>query len=387
MLRPYRMGSCNIALDWKWSSVRQFLPLDLDGLAVEYGALTRRRGVAGGEALVRTLLLVGMPKSSLARASLMAGEAGLAKMNSTALFNRLCRSEKLLELLFRSSLSHVADDGEHFGGLRLLAVDSTVLCGPGSKGVDQRLHTVYDLGKGVPLSVELTGPKGGEHLKRHQCFGSGDLILGDRGYGYNTNFHYALSSGARILIRFNFQTVTLFDESGQRIWSEVANGKVPQTGTVELSVSMDNWPSKLRAVGSRNPEGEAVWLLTDLSQEELPSFKVRDLYRKRWQVELYFKRLKSLLDIDELPTRDGPSARAWIWAKLVLSSLAVLMSHERFSPCGAQESIQPMESIRLRHVGNIPNSTRASTKAKKRQTQRPKKKTSTKLKTIYTMEA
>ena len=246
------------------------------------------------------------------------------------------------------------------------------------------------MSKGVPLSVELTGPRGGEHLRLHQSFGVGDLVLGDRGYGYNTNFHYALSSGARILIRFNFQTVTLFDEAGQRIWSDEANSMVPETGTVELSVSMDNWPSRLRAVGSRNPEGDAIWLLTDLTADELPTSNVRDLYRKRWQVELYFKRLKSLLDIDELPTRDGPSARAWIWAKLVLSSLAVLMAHERFSPCGTscrKDETRPLEDVRLRSLGNFQNPPRTSPKAEKRQTERNAKMAPAKTKTIYTLEA
>lgn len=359
------MGSFPEILDWKWSSVRQFLPLELDSLAVDCGALTRRRGVSGGEALVRALLLIGLPKSSFERASQMAAEAGLAKMNSTAFFKRLIASEILLETLFRLSLKHAADSGERWGTLRVLAADSTVLSGPGSKGMDQRLHTVYDLSKGVPLSVDLTGPRGGEHLKRHNSFGEGDLILGDRGYGYNTNFHYALSSGARILIRFNFDTVTLFDLSGQRLMGEQANPLVPQTGTVELQVSMKNWSSPLRAIGCRNPKGDVVWLLTDLSPEELPTSNARDVYRKRWQVELYFKRLKSLIDLDELPTRDGPSARAWIWAKLLLSSLAVLMAHERFSPFGVhqEEDNQPLEDVRSRSNGPFQNLARTNAKA------------------------
>jgi len=52
-----------------------------------------------------------------------------------------------------------------------------------------------------------------------------------------------------------------------------------------------------------------VWLITDLSRDELPTDSARELYSQRWQIELYFKRLKSILDLDELPTRDGPSTR------------------------------------------------------------------------------
>jgi hypothetical protein len=370
------MGSGNEVLDWKWSSARQFLPFDLDGLAVDSGALSRRRGVDNGEALVRSLLLLGLPNSSMERASVMAAQAGLARMNATAMFNRLCGSEALLRTLYNHSLKHAVDTQERWGNLRLLAVDATVLCGPGAKGTDQRLHTVYDLSKGLALSVDLTGPEGGEALWRHQSFGFGDLVLGDSGYGYNRSFHWALRAGARILIRFNFQSVKLYDEQGERIWAPAANAAVPESGTVELRVEMANWPSPLRAVGSRNPKGEPVWLLTDLSQDELPTSQVRELYRKRWQVELYFKRLKSLLDLDELPTRDGPSARPWIWAKLILASLAVLLAHERFSPWGHPcDQMEPMEGIRLRRpgLGTSPAHARPAkkTRAAQGQTARP----------------
>lgn len=342
-------------MDWNWSAARAFLPFDLDAEAVDSGALVRRRGVPGGEALVRTLLLVALPGSSLARASAMAWAAGFAKMNPTALFNRLRRSERLLKSLFLHTLSQAPVEAQGlWNGLRLLAVDATFLCGPGAKGTDQKLHTVYDLSRGSPRSVDLTDVKGGETLRRHASFGFGDLLLCDSGYGYNRSFHWALRSGARFLIRFEFQSVKLYDEKGERIWPEGANAKIPSTGSVELRVEMENWPAPLRAVGALNPDGEPVWLLTDLAPEELPKDEVYPLYRKRWQVELYFKRLKSLLDLDALPTRDGPTARPWIWAKLVLASLAALLAHGRFSPCGpgaGQAAPGALEDFRPRRHG------------------------------------
>ena len=114
--------------------------------------------------------------------------------------------------------------------------------------------------------------------------------------------------------------------------AEEADVTIPAHGTTEMTVKMSDWPHPLRAVGGRNAEGEPRWILTNLSQKELPHSEVRQLYRKRWQVELFFKRLKSLLHADQLPTRDGPTARPWIWAKLLIASLAVLIGHERFSP-------------------------------------------------------
>ena len=141
---------------------------------------------------------------------------------------------------------------------------------------------------------------------------------------------------------------------------------------MEVKVTLPGWSKPLRAVGARNPKGEPVWLLTDLSEEDLPTSQVRELYAKRWQVELYFKRLKSLMDLDELPTRDGPTARPWIWAKLLLASLAVLLADERFSPWGApgEEPAQPVGTHGTRNDSDHASTARAPHTAKARKTQR-----------------
>ncbi len=335
------------------------------------------------------LLLVGLPKASLERAARMAGDAGLAAMSGPALFKRVVRSEKLLRALFFHTLRFSVDVGEGWGKWRLLAVDATALCGPGARGTDQRLHTVYDLNRGLPLSVEITDCRGGEALWRHHSFGRGDLVLGDSGYGYNNSFLWALNAGASILVRFNFQTVKLYDEQGERIWADAINATLRDSGTVEVKVTLPGWSKPLRAVGARNPKGEPVWLLTDLSEEDLPISRVRELYRKRWQVELYFKRLKSLVYLDEMPTRDGPTARPWIWAKLVLASLAVLLGHERFSPWGSpdEEAAQPVETRGTRDAGAHASPARASHSKTTRKAQRETKTGRDARRSICTVEA
>lgn len=370
------MPSSATVSDWNWDSMRRFLPFDLDTIAVETGALTRRRGVSGGEALVHALLLCGLPKASLERASVMAKDAGIANLNPTALFKRLSGSERLLSALFQHTLSFSAERGEVWNKLNLVAVDATCLCGPAAKTTDQKLHTVYDLSRGIPRFVEITDRYGGERLNRHSAFGAGDLVIADSGYGHNKSFLHALNSKARILMRFQFATVVLNDEDGNRIWEDEINRLVPQEDALDFVVFLPDWEHPLRAVGSRNDKGVPVWILTDLSQDELPTYELRQLYRRRWQVELFFKRLKSLLDLDELPTRDGPTARPWIWAKLILASLATLMAHERFSPWGvpeAQRETKPVGTVRLRHVGHRKSASNPSSEAEKRKTKRQTK--------------
>ena len=330
-------------LGYGWHSAKRFLPYDLDGFAVDCGVLQRRRGVKNGDRLVRALCLCALPKATFELAAKTARDAQIASLSPQALFNRMVDSEPLVKGLFFHALGHASNKAERLQGLRLLAVDATVLCGPGAKGTDQRLHVVYDLGSGLPVSVDLTDAKGGETFRRHSSFGSGDLVMADACYGVGPGLLSALRTGARLLVRFNFETIRLLGEDEEKIWPEQAEGVLPAEGFVDFCAYHPDWPAPLRVIGGRNLEGKGVWLLTDLSQDELPTEKARELYSRRWQIELYFKRLKSILDLDELPTRDGPSSRPWIWAKLLLATLAVLLADERFSPW--EHETEQMENV------------------------------------------
>ena len=48
---------------------------------------------------------------------------------------------------------------------------------------------------------------------------------------------------------------------------------------------------------------------------------ILDLYRMRWQIELVFKRLKSILAYDELLTRKDSTSQAWLWCKLLTAAI------------------------------------------------------------------
>jgi IS4 transposase len=64
--------------------------------------------------------------------------------------------------------------------------------------------------------------------------------------------------------------------------------------------------------------------------------RVMELYRMRWQIELAFKRLKSLFQYGEVPSKLDESARAWFYGKLLLSALSeTLVNEGRFSPLWA----------------------------------------------------
>jgi hypothetical protein len=62
--------------------------------------------------------------------------------------------------------------------------------------------------------------------------------------------------------------------------------------------------------------------------ESWSAAQVLELYRCRWQIELAFKRLKSLLQLGQLPKQDPASARAWLQLKLLLALLIERLCHQ-----------------------------------------------------------
>lgn len=50
--------------------------------------------------------------------------------------------------------------------------------------------------------------------------------------------------------------------------------------------------------------------------------EILESYRMRWQIELVFKRLKSLAQLGHLPKHDDRSSRAWLYGKMLVVLLA-----------------------------------------------------------------
>ncbi|WP_245433123.1 transposase [Rhizobium sp. L43] len=65
-----------------------------------------------------------------------------------------------------------------------------------------------------------------------------------------------------------------------------------------------------------------ILLLTSLPAATFPPADILTLYRFRWQIELAFKRFKSLAGLDSLPAKKPELARAWLYARLIVAIIA-----------------------------------------------------------------
>ena len=65
----------------------------------------------------------------------------------------------------------------------------------------------------------------------------------------------------------------------------------------------------------------AKYVAVFTTRSDASATEILEWYRTRWQIELLFKRLKSLVQLGHLPKHDGRSSRAWLHGKLLIALL------------------------------------------------------------------
>ncbi len=77
-----------------------------------------------------------------------------------------------------------------------------------------------------------------------------------------------------------------------------------------------------------------VLAFTTLSTQQATAAQMLEAYRLRWQVELTFKRLKSIAQLGHVPKYEDKSSRAWLYGKLLIALLTQKMARidETISP-------------------------------------------------------
>lgn len=323
--------------DGEWPYVLTLLPPDLEEQAAVCKALVRRREIPNAAALLRLALAYAVSDLSLKDVAAWARAMGLARISGPGLFYRLREAEGwLAELLARLLEEEIPPRRR---GLALRIVDATVVNGPGAAGTEWRAHVQIDAASGRLRAVELTDSHGGEGLARHR-FATGELVLGDRAYATARGIAEVRRAHADVVVRLNPQAIRLCDTERQRIDLLAQTEQVPAVGEYgwdllvpvppdRRSHSHKPWPLAsavdwipVRVVAARTRAGQIIWVLTTVAKERLAGVEILELYRLRWQIELLFKRLKSLLHLDNLPSRRGPTARSWILARFLAAALA-----------------------------------------------------------------
>lgn len=334
--------------------------VDLEGSARECRALRRRRGVADAGVLLRLALVYGGTGLSLRGTAAWAAAAGVADLSDVALLYRLQGAEGWLGWLVRELLSKelaaLAAGVPVAGSWRVRLVDGTGIgvAGPGGKALF-RLHAAYDLAARRFDQFELTGGSEAESLARCTA-GPGEVLVADRFYAKAKGVHQVVAQGGHVVVRRGLTACRLLGADGRKLDAKAILALARGSPTLDLPVlvpappgsAADPAPARLiirrkpaaaaaqaraKAIRKATRQGYAAqpkqmeaaahfMVMTTLPQEAMSADAVCALYRLRWQIELAFKRLKSLIRLEEFDAREPRLARAAVCAKLILAILA-----------------------------------------------------------------
>jgi hypothetical protein len=239
-------------------------------------------------------------------------------------------------------------------GYHVRALDGTLVKEPGRSGSLWRIHYSVQIPSLVCDHFELTPTKGagtGEILGRFSA-GAGDLVLADRGFCKPGGVEALNQQGAAVIVRLNTSALPLFDKEGSRFALAEEIGKLQAIGTerewpVWVKGTKGRIAGRLCAIrksedaavrtrrqierkakqGGPQPKPETlqyaryVIVFATVPADRLSTAEVLEWYRVRWQIELVFKRLKTLAELGALPKHTDQSARAWLYGKLLVALL------------------------------------------------------------------
>ncbi len=347
-----------------------FLPDNWQDLATETGALKGLRKNKSAENLLRVLLLHLGCGHSLLETAVRARQEGLAELSSVALWNRLRKSQAWLRSLCLELFRERGLELSETGGLQVRALDATTVKEPGKTGALWRVHYSVRLPSLACDFFRLTATKGtgtGESFMQFPIQ-AGDYLLADRGYSTAPGLRHVVQSGGLVTVRVNtgllvFETTdeqpfdllaevgTLWRAGRIGSWDVrvvdaagvVATGRICALRKTQEAIRIAQ--KGLRRTAARKgkqlqPEtleyAKYVIVFTTFPATEFSDVEVLNWYRTRWQVELVFKRFKSLAELGHLPKHDELSARAWLYGKLFVALLVEkLIGHARvISPWG-----------------------------------------------------
>ena len=345
----------------------EMLPEGWEAKAKELGAMQRARVVRTPGELLRLILLYLTEGKSLAGTVALAGLSGIAEISKVAMFKRLRNSKDWLKWLGQNVYRRAgltAAKPEWLKGREVLLVDGSEDVKCGVRRQCYMLHYSLDLFTLEAREFLVTDISTGERLSNFTDIRKGDIVVGDRAYGNMPGIAHVRKFGADFALRMRGWKHAFFDgENGKMDMSGrlsalkegetadipakcLVNGQYEPVRVCVLRKDAESEKAGLKRLRKENQRKQGGKPVSQAQMEsnryvvvatslgvEVSSAQVMELYRARWQIEIAFKRLKSLFAYNDVPMDDRESAFAWFYGKLLLAALCeTLVNTGRFSP-------------------------------------------------------
>lgn len=357
-------------MDEDWPILLSFFPENWAELASSTDALKGLRKDKAAENYLRTLLIHIGCGYSLRETVARAKMANLADISDVALVKRLRKAKDWLHGLCVALLEDQGIALQQTTDFQVRLFDATNVKEPGKTGSLWRIHYSVQLPSLNCDFFKVTPCKGvgtGESFFQYSIK-KGDYIIADRGYSTAPGIHHAVSKNAYVTVRANTSSLPILDLKSQafdllnmvsgiqkpgivRSWpvliptksGATVEGRICAVRKTQEAIRLAQ--EKIRKNASKKsttPKPETyeyakyVIIFTNYPVEDFSDVEILNWYRSRWQVELVFKRFKSIAHLGHLPKHSDDSSKAWLYGKLFVALLTMKLVEyaSTFSPWG-----------------------------------------------------
>lgn len=189
-----------------------------------------------------------------------------------------------------------------------------------------KLHTVLDLRGNIPSFLRVTDGRTSDVSQLDELpIEAGAIYVMDRGYvDFARLYRFTLGQASFVVrAKKNLRFKRRYSHEVDRSTGLICD----QTIVLVTARSLEGYPEPLRRVRSRDPvTGKRITLLTN--NFLLSAWEVAELYRCRWQVELFFKWIKQHLRIKAFYGTSDNAVKTQIWIAISTYVLvAILKKH------------------------------------------------------------
>jgi len=189
-----------------------------------------------------------------------------------------------------------------------------------------KLHTLLDLRGNIPTFIHISDGKLHDvNALDLLTLEPGSFYVMDRGYvDFERLYAFTLASAFFVTrTKSNTQYRRRYSHPVDRSTGLICDQTIVLTG----ATSRKAYPEKLRRVKFRDPEtGKTLVFLT--SNFALPALTIAQLYRCRWQVELFFKWIKQNLRIKSFYGTSENAVKSQIWIAVSVYVLVAIMKKQ-----------------------------------------------------------
>jgi hypothetical protein len=189
-----------------------------------------------------------------------------------------------------------------------------------------KLHTLLDLRGNIPSFISITHGKVHEvNILDELIPEAGAIYIMDRGYLDFERLYTLHQCSTFFIVRAKSNTVL------RRLYSRPVDKstgvRCDQIVVPKGFYSQKDYPEKLRRVKIFDAEtGKRLTFITN--QFMLPAITIADLYRCRWQVELFFKWIKQHLRIKAFYGTSENAVKTQIWIAISVYVLVAIMKKQ-----------------------------------------------------------